>query len=182
MSVGRRYVLDANVFIEAHQRYYGFDICPGFWLSLLRQHQARRICSIDKIKQELVMPKPKLNDEDPGEEDKLSEWVQRQAPRAFFQKTTSKTISDAFSEMVKWAQDEHQFTPGAKAEFASVADGWLVAHARVNGLTVVTHETYAPEVKNKVKIPNVCIEFDVEYCNTFEMLRALQEAFVLEAL
>ncbi len=26
-----RYLLDANVFIEAKNLYYAFDICPGFW-------------------------------------------------------------------------------------------------------------------------------------------------------
>ena len=26
-----RYLLDANVFIEAKNRYYGFDFCPAFW-------------------------------------------------------------------------------------------------------------------------------------------------------
>jgi hypothetical protein len=25
------YVLDANIFIEAKQRYYGLDFCPAFW-------------------------------------------------------------------------------------------------------------------------------------------------------
>ncbi|MBF0147506.1 MAG: DUF4411 family protein [Magnetococcales bacterium] len=25
------YLLDSNVFIEAKNRYYAFDICPGFW-------------------------------------------------------------------------------------------------------------------------------------------------------
>ncbi len=25
------YLLDANVFIDAKNRYYGFDFCPGFW-------------------------------------------------------------------------------------------------------------------------------------------------------
>ncbi len=28
------FVLDSNIFIEAHRRYYAFDICPGFWDSL----------------------------------------------------------------------------------------------------------------------------------------------------
>ena len=26
-----KYLLDSNVFIEAKNRYYAFDICPGFW-------------------------------------------------------------------------------------------------------------------------------------------------------
>lgn len=28
---GTKYILDANVFIEAHRRYYSFDIAPSFW-------------------------------------------------------------------------------------------------------------------------------------------------------
>ena len=29
------YVLDSNTFIEAKNRYYGFDIVPSFWNKLL---------------------------------------------------------------------------------------------------------------------------------------------------
>ena len=54
MSAGKRYILDANVFIQAHQTYYAFDICPGFWLALSRQHEAKRIFSIDKIRVALL--------------------------------------------------------------------------------------------------------------------------------
>ena len=54
MSDGKRYLLDANVFIEAHRKYYGFAICPGFWLALVRQHERKRIFSIDKVKAELA--------------------------------------------------------------------------------------------------------------------------------
>lgn len=25
------FVLDSNILIEAHKRYYGLDLCPGFW-------------------------------------------------------------------------------------------------------------------------------------------------------
>ena len=25
------YLLDTNIFIESKNRYYGFDIAPGFW-------------------------------------------------------------------------------------------------------------------------------------------------------
>jgi hypothetical protein len=46
----------------------------------------------------------------------------------------------------------------------------------------VTHEEYAPEAKRKVPMPNLCIEFDVEYCNTFAMLRELSAQFVLKSV
>ena len=40
------------------------------------------------------------------------------------------------------------------------------------------NEEYAPEVKRKVPIPNVFVEFDIEYTNTFEMLRDLKVKFI----
>lgn len=169
MSDGKRYVLDANVFIEASQSYYSFDICPGFWLALVRQHEAKHVCSIDRIKAELVV----LDDE-------LKEWVNFKVSETFFKGTADKNVADAFAIMVNWVQREKQFTLEAKAEFAAVADGWVVAYAKVNNLVVVTHEEYAPDAKARVKIPNVCLEFDVAYCNTFEMLRDLKERFVLK--
>lgn len=166
MSVGKRYVLDASVFIEAQKNYYPFDICPGFWRALLRQYQAKRVCSIDKVRDELV-------------NQDLRRWVRDDVPTTFFKGTADTKVIEAFAEMVNWVQDESQFAPQARAVFAAVADGWLVAFARVNGFAVVTHEQYAPDVKSKVPIPNVCMEFEVEYCNTFDMLRDLKEQFVL---
>ena len=38
----QNYLLDANVFMEAHRRYYAFDLCPGFWECLLHHHRRRR--------------------------------------------------------------------------------------------------------------------------------------------
>ncbi|MDY0164967.1 MAG: DUF4411 family protein [Thermoguttaceae bacterium] len=168
MSDGRRYLLDANVFIEAYQGYYAFDICPGFWQSLLRQHGAKRVFSIDKIEDELA-----------AGHDSLSNWATDTAQNTFFKRTADKRVADAFTEMIKWVQADKQFTVEAKARFASVADGWLIAYAKTNALIVVTRETYVPDVKVRVPIPNVCLEFDVEFCNTFEMLRDLKVQFVL---
>ncbi len=169
MSVAKRYVLDANVFIQAYRRFYGFDICPGFWTALIRQHKANRVCSIDKIKDELLAGK-----------DDLSQWAKDEAPTTFFKSTSDRKVTNALGEMVKWVQSEDQFSQEAKAEFASAADGWLVAFAKVNHLIVVTHEEYAPDARKKVPMPNVCLEFDIDYCSTFEMLRAIKERFVLK--
>lgn len=170
MSVSKRYVLDANVFIQAHRLHYAFDICPGFWNALARQHRFGAVCSIDRVKAELV-----------DEGDELSEWVKTTVPGDFFKGTADQRVIEAFGRMVNWVQGEDQFTPEAKAAFASDADGWLIAFARVNGLVVVTHEEYAPQAKKSVKIPNVCIEFDVKYCSTFDLLRAVKEQFVLKS-
>lgn len=169
MSGGNSFVLDANDFIQAQNTYYGFELCPGFWDALLRQHGEKRVCSIDKVKGELI-----------GISDQLSTWIKQKALATFFKGTADKKVIDAFRGMVNWVQNEAQFTADAKAEFSAVADGWVVAYAKANGLTVVTQEAYAPESKKSVKIPNVCVEFDVGYCNTFEMLADLKEQFILK--
>jgi hypothetical protein len=168
MSGSNRYVLDANVFIQAKNAYYGFGLCPGFWKSLIDQHERNRVFSIDKVYRELI-----------DEGDELSDWAKDSAPESFFKKTQSQAVIDQFQDMVTWVNIASQFTAAAKAEFASAADGWVIAYAKVGELIVVTHEEFAPDVKRKVPIPNVCLEFDVPYVNTFEMLTDLGVKFVL---
>ena len=155
------YVLDANVFIEAKKRYYAFDLVPRFWECLEEQASCGRVRSIDRVRDELE----KGNDE-------LKEWALEQHCQ-MFASTDDPPIIETFRGIMAWVQSQSQFTDAAKAQFASCADGWLIAYARVHGLTVVTHESFSADVKIKVKIPNVCRTFDVEYVDTFAMLRGL---------
>ncbi len=166
MIAGKPYVLDANVFIEAQQKYYAFDLCPGFWTELIRLHRMKRVCSIDRVLTEIEMGN-----------DRLRQWSRKKASEGFFKRTADQDVGDWFAKMVRWVQNEQQFTSEAKAQFASVADGWVMAYARTNGSVVVTHEVYAPEVKRQVPMPNVCIKFNIDYCNLFEMLRHLKVTF-----
>ena len=162
------FVLDANPFIEAKNRYYGFDLFPGFWKALLDHHRNGRICSIDRVFDELT-----------GQGDELSDWVDNSVPDTFFKQCQDQAVIDCFQQIVSWVFAE-DFTPEARTEFASVADGWVIAFAKVNNLTVVTHEEFAPEAKKRVPMPNVCLEFDVPYVNTYAMLEELKVQFILK--
>lgn len=162
-----KFLMDANAFIEPRDRYYPFDICPGYWTALVQLHGVNRVFSIDRIRDELL-----------EQDDDIKEWIEERAPDTFFKKTEDQAVIDSFQEMVNWVYGEPQFTDAAQSEFASVADGWLVAYAAVNRFVVVTQEEYNPDVKRRVPIPNVCEEFEVEYVNTFEMLRALGAKFI----
>jgi Domain of unknown function (DUF4411) len=42
------YLLDANVFIEAKKRWYGFDFCPGFWAWLDSENKQGKVFSIER--------------------------------------------------------------------------------------------------------------------------------------
>lgn len=159
------FILDSNVFIEAHRRYYGLDLCPGFWAALKHYFKQGSLCSLDKIRAELEG------------EDGLWTWISGNLPNEFFHATDTGPISGAFGELVVSVMEKAQYKPAAKAEFANVADGWLPAYAMVNGGTVVTHEEPAPQAQKKVPLPNICEEFEVPYIDTFEMLRALEAKF-----
>jgi predicted nucleic acid-binding protein len=168
MATSPLYVLDANVFIEAHRRYYAFDICGGFWDSLLHHHHAKRIISIDRVRDELLTG------------DALEDWITDTAPDELFATTAEPKITRHFASMMSWVQAQTQFKREAKAEFARVADGWIAAYAKAHDGVVVTHEEYAREARKCVPLPNICKQFGVDYVDTFAMLRRLGVEFSWE--
>lgn len=161
------FLLDANVFIEAYQRYYAFDIAPSFWDKLITLGETGRIVSIDRIKSELLQGK---------ENDPLALWV-RDKFLTCFQSTDNENVFSKYTEIINWVMENNHFTDNAKSGFASVADSWLVAHALANNYIIVTHESYNRDKKNRVLIPNVCEQFGIPYINTFDMLRNCQTTF-----
>lgn len=162
MIASQTYVLDANVFIEASRRYYAFDIAPLFWRMLIDHANSGQILSIDRVRVELERGK-----------DQLAEWA-KGSFHEHFVSTEDEDIIDAYRKIMVWSQGQAQFSPGAKAEFARVADGWLVAYALAKVCTVVTHEQFNSEAKARIMIPNVCRAFGVKYVDTFQMMRDLR--------
>jgi hypothetical protein len=160
------YVLDANVFIEAHRRYYGFPLCPGFWNALVWHYGAGHVCSIDHVRQELL-----------DGDDRLSQWVKNTMPAACFVRSDADEVVAAYADAVRWVQAQPQFLTEAKAEFADEPDAWLIAFVRANQGVLVTHEKLAPDARKRVPVPNVCAQFGVQIADTFEMLQALEVEF-----
>ncbi len=155
------FLLDANVFIEASHRYYAFDLAPRFWNSLVEHSKQGELLSIDRVKKELMRGK-----------DELADWAIGPFQHAFVS-TDDEVVTQAYSAIMRWVNDQKQFLRAAKADFADGADGWLIAYAKTFGYTVVTHEELAPDVRRRVPIPNVCRAFSVPYQDTFSMLRVL---------
>src|ERR1700741_4946084 len=48
------YLLDTNVFITAKQRYYGFQLCPGFWDWLIDANGRGLVFSHQQVLSELT--------------------------------------------------------------------------------------------------------------------------------
>ena len=160
-------LVDADVFISAKNKYYAFDICPGFWDSLVHHFGAGNVHSIDKVRNELLAGR--------STED-LYQWV-KNLPPAFFLDTTQVDVVDAYAKIMLWVQRNPQYLDRAKAKFATEADGWLAAYGIAHGGIVVTNEQPRSESRNGVLLPDICDHFGVPYKDTFEMLRLLQILF-----
>ena len=72
------YLVDANVLIEAKNRYYAFDIAPGFWKWLNQAHAQGTVFSIEKVGEELG-----------GGNDLVAYWAKKH--RYFFHPNDMKT-------------------------------------------------------------------------------------------
>lgn len=155
-----KYLLDANVFIQAKRTYYPFDICPGYWEALCWHKTQETIFSIDKVWSELKK----------GGDD-LFTWATETFLEDGF--IDSSIASANYSTILQWVQNHSQFSVAAKSDFADVADGWLVALAKTKGYVLVTQEVINPSIKRKVPIPNVCDAFGVKHISTYDLLRDL---------
>ena len=161
-AIPEKYVLDANAFIQAKRRFYGLDFCPGYWATLIWHQRQERVCSIDKVQDELLR----------GGDD-LAQWAGQQFGAAAFAETSTPEVAAVYSQMLAWVMAQPHFHESAKTEFQQVADGWLAAYAKAKGHVVVTLEEYDPLRRNKVPLVNVCRAFDVATITPFELLRRL---------
>lgn len=158
------YLIDSDVFIRAKNDHYGFDICPAFW-DWLQQANAHGVAhSIEAVYSELAS----------GDDD-LADWVKDH--RSMFLPFTADEVP-AVAAVNRWANDSTDYEAAAKAEFASAADSFLIAHAVAGGHTVVTHERIS-DGRRRIKIPNAAIANGVRVVNPFQMLRAERARFVL---
>lgn len=165
------YLLDSNVFIESHRRYYGMDFAPGFWDILDRGFVDGSVCSINRVHAELVPSNQAQHDE-------LSKWV---IPRHRCFPSLDANALRWMRNIASWVMNPSRiYTDAAKSEFLNdVADYPLIAFAKAHQLVLVTQEKSDPNCKRHVKIPDVCIEFDVKYVDTFTMIRNKGAKFVL---
>jgi hypothetical protein len=159
-----RYLLDANVFIQAKNLHYGFDFCPAFWDWLIAHNAGNKVASIEKVGDEL----------EAGGDD-LSDWAQQRG-RGFFM-PPDDAVLPALGQVSAWTTGQ-TYEPAAIATFLQVADYWLVSHALAHGFTIVTHEVPSDSIR-KIKIPNACIGLGVGCVSPYEMLRRERARFVL---
>lgn len=160
------YLLDTNTFIEAKNRYYGFDIVPSFWVKL-ESFESMNVAVIANVRDEILDGK-----------DELAQWFESKSQEWIIPTDENSDIVAKFAEVAQYVSTNSQYTvQREKDRFLSKADPWLIAAASVLGATIVTHELSVDKQSKKVKIPDVAKAFNVSCVNIFEMLRALHVTF-----
>ena len=163
-----QFLKDSNIFIQAHRRYYPFDVMPGFWQAIKSAANEEKIFSIDKVRVELV--------DNARDGDELAQFCREELPSSFF--LSSEECVVEYSQIMNWAQtSERNFTTNALTNFMATdyADPWLVAFAMRNeNFSIVPEEKEDDLIKKDIPIPEVCKQFDQSWHNTISLLRELQ--------
>lgn len=159
------YLVDSDVFIDGKNRHYAFDIVPAFWEWLAQAHQAGRVFTVERCKEEVL-----------AGGDELAAWMATQ-PASFALKPVAND-QVALQRVSRWAASGG-YRQGAAAEFLGAGDYFLVSQALSRGYTVVTQEEPAPLSQKRIKIPDACTAVGVTWTSPFEMLRAEGVRFTL---
>ncbi|HMU65523.1 MAG TPA: DUF4411 family protein [Cellvibrionaceae bacterium] len=162
------YLLDANTYIAAHNTYYAPDFCPAYWDWLDNQFSQGHVFSVNMVYQELA-----------GKNDALSKWVK--ARKKHFLPENDDATQEHFKRIMEYVYALPHKNPANVASFAEGADPWLLAKALTVGATVVTQERLAPGNSFKIKIPNVCQHYTIDYIDSFQLLKNLRARFIIDS-
>lgn len=160
------YILDSDVLIGAFSDYYRMRQFPGVWEWFVRAAEVGRISSIDRVRTEL---------EDPG----LPEWADAELPDGFFRQPTDEVLAE-HARVSDWTHAQSQYTPEAKADFLGKADSFMIAHAKVSGSPIVTHEKSAPRSQASIKIPDAGMAHGVTTLTLSDLFEHLGAKFTLD--
>lgn len=156
------YCLDANVLIQAWQKYYSPKFCPGYWNVLNELGAQGRIFIAEEVFNEITKT-----------EDDLCKWL----------KESSIPIRNVNGNVTKCLQDIYANNPIHKTlvdntKARSLADPWVIAHAIHEGAIVVTKEEKVMALNsNRIKIPNVCDNMGVVWMNDFDFVAEVNIQF-----
>ncbi|MFT4804711.1 MAG: hypothetical protein ACI9YE_001917 [Psychroserpens sp.] len=155
------YCLDANVLIQAWQKYYSPVLCPDYWKVLDELGTEGRIFICKEVYDEIVKT-----------EDDLSKWLKESNIPV---RNANESVIGSLKEIYK-TPVHLKLVDNTKNR--SLADPWVIAHAMDSDSVVVTKEEKVTQANStKVKIPNVCDNMGVKWINDFEFVQELNFTF-----
>ena len=89
----------------------------------------------------------------------------------------ARDVQRIYGGIADYTVEKYSQRQAKAAEFLSGGDGWIIAHAKHDGGTVVSHESRVDKSSMTPKIPNVCTQFGVSCIGLTEMLTKLNFRF-----
>jgi len=163
MSTGmHKYCLDANVLIQAWQKYYSPKLCPDYWDVLSELGGQGRIFLPQMVFEEITRT-----------QDDLSDWLKgSKIPEYKMDGPVTEALRSIYA-----ANSVHQMLVD-NTRARSLADPWVIAHAMKEKATVVTKEEKITAINtSKIKIPNVCHNMKVRCINDYQFVEELNIRF-----
>lgn len=154
----QKYCLDANVLIQAWQRYYSPKFCPDYWTLLNDFGETDRIFLPQNVFEEIVKT-----------EDDLTDWLKSsKIPIREIDGQVANCLRNIYS-----ANQFHKYLVDNTKQ-RSLADPWVIAHALNENACVVTKEEKVTTPNTtRIKIPNVCENMNIRWINDFEFIEEL---------
>ena len=156
-----RYCLDANVLIQAWQKYYSPKICPEYWKLLERLGHSQRIFLAKDVEEEIMKT-----------EDELSQWLKSSGIPIY---PREGSVLLCLKKIFETDPTHLRLVDNIKGR--SLADPWVIAHAMDQDACVVTKEAKQTTQTNRIKIPNVCEKMGVRCIDDFQFIRELGISF-----
>ena len=156
------YLLDANVLITAHNKYYDIEQVPEFWQWLCHQGANENV----KIPMEVIEEVTSGREDDP-----LCIWMKDEQNKAAL-----RLAEEVNNELVQRVVQEGYAPDLSDDEIEIIGrDPFLIAYALAQAdRCVVTTEVAAPsKTRQNRRIPDVCKHFGVRCLDPFAMNKAL---------
>jgi hypothetical protein len=162
------YCLDANVLIQAWQKYYSPKLCPDYW-DILNELGNKGIIFIpEEVKNEIVHL-----DKNEDNEDELSKWLRKSSIPVH---KIDEMVIACWQKILSVNPLHKLLVDNIKNR--SLADPWVISHAMRTNATVVTKEDKVTAINAKtVKIPNVCENMGIRCISDFEFLQEFDMKF-----
>lgn len=157
-----KYCLDANVLIQAWQKYYSPKFCPDYW-NILDELGSQGKILIPKMVQEEIT----------RTDDDLSKWLKKSHIPVL---EINENVTN-FLKIVFTSHPSHKNLVD-NTKNRSLADPWLIAHAiNENAIIVTKEEKVTASNSLKIKIPNVCDNMGITWINDFQLIERLNIYF-----
>ena len=158
----QKYCLDANVLIQAWQKYYSPRFCPDYWNLLNDLGEKDKIFLPQNVFEEITKT-----------EDDLANWLNdSKIPIKEIDGVVANCLKDIYA-----ANPLHKYLVDNTKQ-RSLADPWVIAHALKENACVVTKEEKVTALNTtRIKIPNVCENMGIRWINDFEFVEELNIQF-----